>query len=179
MTNEILQEIACPNCLNAIDVREHGRYVVCDACNSQFILEGHICPGCTTYHKIETPFCRQCGEALTRKCQRCHTSNWAGDEYCNDCGAPLDIFELLHINTRHKTEHRLNEQMRRSRQIKIEEEEASKQRLAKMIAEEETRQADIRQRQQKHQAREHLLLLWFGVIVLFFLSILAVVSFIL
>ena len=42
MNNEFLTEIACPNCLAPIDVRQHGQHVTCDACSSQFLL---VCTG--------------------------------------------------------------------------------------------------------------------------------------
>ncbi|MBX3061288.1 MAG: zinc ribbon domain-containing protein, partial [Anaerolineae bacterium] len=91
-------EIACPNCLHPIDIRQHGRHVTCDACQSQFVLDGHICPRCNAYHAQEQGFCGECGTPLTRVCQKCRTSNWAGDEYCKQCGAAMDILELLKVN---------------------------------------------------------------------------------
>ncbi|MCP4360036.1 MAG: zinc ribbon domain-containing protein [Chloroflexi bacterium] len=176
MTNEILTEIACPNCLNPIDVREHGRHVTCDACNSKFILEGHICPQCQTYHRQDQPFCRECGEPMTRTCQKCQTINWSGDEYCRQCGAAMDIFQLLNQTHSHATADRLNEQMAWSRDIKEQERIASDNRMAQMMADEKVRLQENARRRAVQREKDRQLFLLIGVFTLVVIAIILAVS---
>ena len=174
MDNEFLTEIACPNCLAPIDVRQHGQHVTCDACGSQFLLEGHVCPNCHTYHRDRRAICRQCGEALTRTCPKCQTANWTGDEYCQKCGAALDIFEMLQkVDARSRAE-KLNEQHAHIRQLKEEEELASQRRMAEMMAIEEERQRELARRMAASQKRDRQILLGVAaVVVIFVLALLA------
>jgi hypothetical protein len=146
MTNEMLTEVACPNCLNPIDVREHGRHITCDACSSQFILHGHLCPNCSTYNKDEASLCGQCGAALTRICRKCTTVNWAGDEYCRQCNNAMDILDLIAGNYQMKTSDRLLEQRLKAQEIKDLEETASIKRMEEFMAIEKERQDEIRYR---------------------------------
>ena len=174
MDNEFLTEIACPNCLAPIDVRQHGQHVTCDACGSQFLLEGHVCPNCHTYHREQRAICRQCGQPLTRTCPKCQTPNWAGDEYCRKCGAALDIFEMLQkVDARSRAEKR-NEQHAQIRQLKEAEEQASQRRMAEMMAIEEERQRDLARRQADSQKRDRQIILGVAaVVVIFVLALLA------
>jgi hypothetical protein len=170
MTNSFLQEIACPKCLNPIDVRQHGRFVRCEACNSQFILEGHVCPSCFNYHRQEQAFCGRCGGTITRVCRKCHVANWAGDEYCKQCGTALDIFEVLHSHTTQATAERLQQQMDSARHLKEVEAESSRRRMAEFAALEEERLAELRRLQQKQKKEERLMLvITFGAVAVFIL----------
>ncbi|MBP6470294.1 MAG: zinc ribbon domain-containing protein [Chloroflexi bacterium] len=174
MNNEFLTEIACPNCLAPIDVRQHGQHVTCDACSSQFLLEGHICPNCHTYHREPRAICRQCGHALTRVCPKCQTANWTGDEYCQKCGAPLDIFEMLQkVDARTRAD-RLNERNVQIRQMKEEEDKAAQRRMAEMMAVEEERQRELARRQAANQKRDRQMML--AAVVLMVIFVLAIVA---
>jgi hypothetical protein len=165
MTNELLHEVACPNCLNPIDIREHGRHVTCDACSSQFILRGHLCPNCSTYSEKEEPICGHCGSALTRICRKCRTSNWAGDEYCVQCGQAMDILDMIANQTAMNTADRLLNQRQQARQLKEIEELASNQRMEEMMAQEQIRLTEIHRRLaiQKKQERKLFILMGLGI----------------
>jgi uncharacterized membrane protein YvbJ len=179
MTNQILLEVACPNCRNPIDVREHGRHVVCDACRSQFILQAHFCPQCGAYHQEDEVICGQCSAPLSRVCRKCRTVNWAGDEYCLQCGEAMDIFDILAQNQSSHTADRLTRQMFQARELKALEEAASQKRMAELMALEEERRAALRQRQLERKAEERRLLLIIGGVgaaLLFFLLLYLLVS---
>ena len=145
MSEEILHEIACPNCQNPINVLDnHDNHIQCDACGSRFILNGHICAQCHTFHQQAQKFCRQCGAPMSRICRKCNHSNWLGDEYCQECGSALDILELLHQQHQSKT---LEVQRERSEQIKLlkqQEEASAKKRMAEFEALEAERQAQLK-----------------------------------
>lgn len=155
MANELLQEVACPNCQNPIDVREHGRHVVCDACNSRFILQGRLCPNCNTYHSPAQPFCGACGTAMERVCRHCNTNNWAGDEYCSQCGKAMDIFELLALLHKDTRREYLARRHRQIRSLRKREDEASRKRMAELEAlaaayqQEQQRRLALRQAEEK------------------------------
>jgi uncharacterized membrane protein YvbJ len=176
MNSQLLQEVACPNCQYPIDIREHGRHVTCEACNSRFILQGHLCPYCSSYHKEEASFCRECGAALMRSCGRCGTSNWAGDEYCVKCGEALDIMDLLtrfQHNSRLELLEKRQEEIRRIREI---EEEATRRRAEELEAIEEERLLELRRRKEKQQTRERKLLLLAGGVVVAFIILMLLYS---
>jgi hypothetical protein len=173
MTNKMLQEIACPNCRTPIDVREHGQHVYCDACGSQFLLQGHLCPQCETYHDDEAIICGQCGYGLKRACRKCRTVNWAGDEYCASCGTAMDILDLLNQQYKGATADRLHHQMEMARELKEIEDRDSQKRRAEMKAIEAERQAEFAARLKKQRKDERLLLmLTFGAVSLFVLILL-------
>ncbi len=161
MSDRLLQKISCPSCNAPIDLRGQsadGVYVHCAACGSEFILKGHVCPYCGTYHEQETGFCRKCGAGLARRCPKCNTVNWIGDEYCASCGAPLDILELIVQRHNQGTEGRLYQQMDEAQKIKETEMAASQARMNRMLAEEREQQAAVRHRllEQKRQEKKIL-----------------------
>lgn len=165
MSDDILQEIACPNCRNPIDIRtQHGSHVQCDACSSRFILRGHICPNCNTYHEEERAFCRQCGDPLSRICPKCQTKNWVGDEYCQQCGSAMDLLELMKLQ--HEAQS-LESQHRRSAQIqelKQHEELAAQKRLAELEAIETERQRWEQEQKGKQRQQEMLMFAGLGIV---------------
>ncbi len=169
MNSDFLTEIACPNCLTPIELHGRHQQITCEACGSHFILEGHICPVCQTYHRERRAFCRQCGQALSRTCQKCQTTNWAGDEYCLHCGAPLDIFEMLQkYDARSKAE-RLQEHRARVQHIKEEEEKASQRRMAEMMTVEKERQAEVARQLAASQRRDRQILIGVAATIVIFL----------
>lgn len=179
MSSDILQEISCPNCQNPIDIREHGRHIRCDACNSQFLLNGHLCPQCNSYHREEETFCRQCGAALTRTCLRCKNSNWAGEEYCVRCGEPMDIFELLSLQHRDVRRAKQEQRLDEIRELRALEEAAALERQAAFEALEAERQRILSARLNSQQRQERrLLALSIGGIALFAIIIAVYVLFI-
>ena len=172
MSNEILREVNCPNCLSPIDVREHGQHVRCNACDSQFILAGHLCPQCHAYYDSEVAVCGQCSSPVTRSCAKCSTSNWAGDEYCVNCAASLDIFDV--ITRRHHeafNAHRAD-QRHSIRDLKQKEELDSLKRWEEIMSTEDERQAEIRRRMARRRAQDRrTLMVAAGLIVLFLVVI--------
>lgn len=158
MSNEILVEIACPNCLNPIDVREHGQHVTCDACNSKFILQGHLCPQCSTYHETSVRICGQCGTALQRTCRRCGTENWSGEEYCIRCGDALDILDIVSVTANEEAMRHRAAKQETIRQVRAETQAASEKRMQEFMEIERERQAQLRARKKSRQRRDGLVL---------------------
>ena len=175
MNSDALTEIACPNCLAPMELHGRPQHITCDACGSHFLLEGHICPACYTYHREARAICRQCGEALTRVCQKCQAVKWAGDEYCHTCGAALDIFAMLQKVDAKSRAARLAERQTQIRQLKEEEEKASQRRMAELLAVEEERQAELARQTAVSRRRDQQILTAVGVgLLVFVLVILAV-----
>jgi uncharacterized protein YbaR (Trm112 family) len=158
MPDNLLHEVACPNCRSPIDLAEHGQQIQCAACSSRFILQGHLCPRCSTYHSKEVPFCGHCGTPLTRTCAKCGTGNWAGEEYCQQCGEAMDIFDLLSRHAAQDRQRWQDERRETIRHIKAIEEKSSQQRMAEFQAIEAERQAALRQRKAAQHKRDQLLL---------------------
>ncbi|WP_420643247.1 double zinc ribbon domain-containing protein [Candidatus Leptofilum sp.] len=158
MSNEILVQLACPSCTHPINIKEQGQHLECPACRSQLLLDGHVCPNCGEYHKVDSGFCRACGTAMTRTCERCHTRNWSGAEYCQDCGAALDIFQLLHLHNKQTTMNRLDEQMREAEFFKEKEKADSERRMATLLEQEQARVQAIRERQATQKKQDQQLI---------------------
>ena len=158
MANDILIELSCPNCTHPINLKKQRQQISCPACNSQLLLDGHVCPHCAHYHKEESGFCHICGTAMTRTCEKCRTTNWAGAEYCQDCGAMLDIFQLLHLHTKQSTMARLDEQMREAEYFKEKERADSEQRMATLLADEQERQQNLQMRRQAQRQQDRQLM---------------------
>jgi predicted RNA-binding Zn-ribbon protein involved in translation (DUF1610 family) len=175
MTNEMLVEVACPQCLHAIDIREHGRHITCPACSSQFILQGHLCAACNHYHPQEQNFCADCGASMTRVCQKCKQINWAGDEYCAAAGRN-GYFSTAPLRTGHATAERLHEQQQSARQFKAREQADSERRMAKLAADAEAYQRERARRQQIQQERDRRYCMIAAGVILAFLFVVILFS---
>ncbi|HRQ37170.1 MAG TPA: zinc ribbon domain-containing protein [Chloroflexota bacterium] len=171
----MLTEVACPNCLHPIDIRQHGRHITCAACQSQFVLDGHICPRCNAYHAQEQGFCGDCGAPLTRVCQKCRTANWAGDEYCKQCGTAMDILELLKVNYAQTTADRVQAHQEWSKEIKAQEEADSQRRMAQLVAQEQVRLEELARRRAAHKQKDRQLFLLIGLFTILVIILLAVI----
>ena len=170
----MLTELACPNCQNAIDPRDHGKHVNCDACGSHFILDGHFCANCNAYYKDEVGFCQECGSSMHRLCRKCNTRNWAGDEHCKNCGAALDIFEILHQQNNQAAADRLIERQLFAREIKEKEKAASAKRMADLQQIEQDRRREIARRRQIQKKKDQQLFIIVGIAIGFALLLMIV-----
>lgn len=167
-----LETVPCPNCRQPLDVHDYRQLIACPLCDYEFMLYGRICPACYHYHEKETAVCRQCGESINRVCRQCHTANWGGADYCDKCGVSLDIFERIAVTTTD----RLAQQMNAAAAFKKTEEDASRQRMAEMQANERERQAEIYQRMQKRKKEEQTML-FLTVSILLAVSVIAIFYF--
>jgi serine/threonine-protein kinase len=168
--------IPCPNCQQPIDIHNHGESAHCPSCDSDFVLSGHVCPTCYHNHEKKTAVCEQCGESINRVCRQCYTGNWGGDENCHNCGASLDIFEMMSLHSSKATTDRLERQMQEAATFKKTEEEASRKRMEEMQAIERERQTEIYHRLQKRKKEEQTML-FLTVGILLAVSIIAIFYF--
>ncbi len=173
MSQHILEKVSCPGCgspikLNQLTDKGEGAYIHCDACGSEFILRGHICPYCGAYHEQEVAFCRQCGQSLIRRCPKCDYNNWIGNEYCLQCGAVLDILELIVQRHNQGSAERLNQQMERAQVLKEAEEASSRARRARLMEKERQRQEHIRRDLAERKAQEQKMYTYFLIGVMLF-----------
>lgn len=173
MNDEILIELACPTCTHPIDLKEQSQQIVCPACSSHLLLDGHVCPTCGQYHKEITGFCRICGTAMTRTCERCGISNWSGAEYCQDCGAALDIFQLLQLHNKHSTMARLDEQMREAPAFKEKERIDSDRRMAILLENERERLLAVYTRREALKKQDRQLMITAVFVLTIFILIVA------
>lgn len=166
--DDILQEIRCPNCQTPIQLQGHGQTIACEACNSQFLLQGHLCPKCQTYHRKETGFCGRCGTTLSRVCGRCHTANWAGDEYCHKCGQAMDILDVVTQRYKEATQENHDHRRREIARLKQQEEESSRKRMADLMEIERLRIEELKQLLVRERARQRTMITaTFGAVILF------------
>jgi len=174
MTGDEQIGINCPSCNSPIVLDTTSSEVQCTVCGAGFELRGRLCPGCFSYHQHDGTLCISCGTPLTRTCRNCHTANWSGVENCIVCGESIDIIAMISENGKLATARRLNKQMDQAQAIKVAEELASNRRMSEMLAIEEARQAQIRQRLAKQRDQERILLIVvFGAVAFFFLLLIA------
>ena len=179
MTKDERAHVDCPSCNSVIILEENKSQVLCKVCGADFELRGHLCPGCHTYHQHDGTLCISCGTPLTRTCRNCLTVNWSGMENCVGCGESIGIIDMVADRGNMATANRLNRQMSQAQAIKVVEEMASSKRMAELLAIEEARQAEIRQRMTKQKEQERkLLIIVFGAVAFFFILLItyAIVS---
>ena len=156
---QILTEISCPNCLAPIDFQHHSNNMIsCGSCRSNFILEGHLCPNCASYYKDEVDNCGRCGTAMSRTCGKCHTSNWAGDEFCKSCGVSMDLISVTIQQFHEQSKQHRRARMAQMGEMRAQEEALSKKRMADLRQAELERQADIRARKQARKKQDLIVL---------------------
>ena len=169
----------CPSCNSPINLEENSNNVQCKVCSIQLELRDHLCPQCHSHHADDGVLCHSCGTPLSIICRNCHTSNWSGLKVCEYCGEPIDIIAKVSDRGSTATADRLNSQMSQAQAIKVVEEMASSKRMTELLAIEEARQAEVRQRIAKQNDQERkLLIIVFGAIALFLLILItyAIVS---
>lgn len=161
----VLTEVSCPNCLSPIDIHNHsGNTINCGACRTNFIVEGHLCPKCHSYHKHEVDTCGQCGTSLQRICGKCRLPNWAGDEFCKACGVAMDLFEVTNVSFHEMSNKHKAERMAQVREMRLQEEARSQQRMMEMRRMEEKRVAQVASLKKDQQKRDRVGLLLIGLI---------------
>ena len=173
MNDDLLTELACPNCTHPIELKAGEQQIVCPACHGRFLLQGHVCPTCAQYHKQESGFCHVCGTAMLRTCERCGTPNWAGAEYCQACGAALDIFQLLNLHHKQATMSRLDEQMRNAQFFKEKEREDSERRMATLMENERERLRQVHERKEAQKKQDRQLMVTAVIVLSIFVVIVA------
>ena len=159
-----LTEIACPNCLSPIELEhhKHGNTVRCQACHSNYLLEGHLCHHCHAYYKQEVDVCGQCGTHMMRICGKCKTSNWAGEEYCKSCGVSMDLISAS-IQRYHEESAQFREaKLKQVRELRAQQEVESAKRLAELDRMERERKARLLQREKEKQKQQWMLIIGFG-----------------
>ena len=171
MTIEL--DAQCPSCSSTVILGGQDKELNCTVCGSHFPLIGHLCPTCLTYHQEDEGICSHCGAAMVVICRHCHTANWSGLESCTECGESIDIISAVAAHTSQSTAARLNSQMEEAQALKQIEKNASNKRMAELMAIEEARQAEIKQRlaNQKEQERK-LMIVMFSAVVLFIVALL-------
>lgn len=162
MVHYLVETVLCPACQSPIELDAKSAQVRCAACDTGIALRYHMCPRCGAYHQDPVSACSGCGLGMVYSCPECSAKNWAGDDRCQTCDAPLDLVTLL---TRHtNTADRLYRQMRAANEIKSRESAASAARMARMREEERVRQKKLLQRQREQEARERKLLIIIGTV---------------
>jgi len=95
---------------------------------------------------------------LSRRCPQCQTLNWIGDEYCRQCGAALDILEIIVHRHNESTQQRLYTHLEDAPRLKAEEEAAMQVRRERMMEQDRQRQIAIQRRIEERRARDKKLL---------------------
>ncbi len=153
-----LIEIACPNCLSSIELEfnNHGSTVRCEACHSNFLLEGHLCHYCHAFYKNDVDLCGKCGTKMMRTCGKCQTSNWAGEEYCKSCGVSMDLMDVS-IQRYHEESALFREaKLEQVREVRAQQAAESAKRMARFEQMEVERRKRLLEQEKGQQRRDRL-----------------------
>lgn len=173
MTTPVEMTIVCQICGSDVEVVADKPTVVCSVCGTKYVLANHLCPNCQHFHDSAMGMCLECGTPLSRICRNCQSSNWSGTGRCLNCGTEIDLLSSLSTGQDRSTAERLSRQMSEARDLKKDEEISSSRRMAELLAIEEARQAELRQRFAKQKRQEsQLLAIVFGAVAIFLLIIL-------
>jgi cation transport ATPase len=170
MNNRHSQQLPCPLCQETLSTHIDGNFLECESCESRFNAAAHLCPECQTYHVQAVAECSICGTKLSVVCQICEAANWSANDFCIECGEPLDLVDLIARHRGVTTTSRLVRQAEAALQIKKVEEVASKRRMTELKAAEKKRQENVEESlRRKRQQERKLTLLVFGTLVIFLL----------
>ncbi len=164
----------CLHCEGAGLELHSGGQVICRYCGTANMLDGVVCPQCEHISAAGAEVCGNCRQTLQRPCPKCGTRNWSGAETCRHCAASLDPVARLSNRYGVDPAARFNEQQHSSRGIKLEEEQASRRRLAELTAIEARRQANLRAAQEKKAAEQRVMLIGTAAIVFVIVAAVAV-----
>ncbi len=133
---------------------EQAGTVQCQYCDSEFVHPERVCPRCQTVSELNELDCPVCGQALRGLCPACNAPNPLSAQECRRCGTPLDL--LAHVAGRVATTPAdlIYQRSAEAQAIKRREEQASRERLARMWErdhEREQRWAQARARQQRQE----------------------------
>ena len=127
----LLNTIPCSHCGSPGLVLEPDGVATCQFCGTPNLVKGVICSNCEWVNPANQETCETCGAALFRTCPACNTKNWAGAAACVQCGEALDTLAYMTSRLQQAdTSQRLTSRSRSIKEVKAEEERASRIRTA-------------------------------------------------
>ena len=152
-----LTDFQCPNCGAKEMLPGDDRRLLCVYCGTSFGEVERICPKCGHYNDQDVRHCQECGGRLIRDCPACGADNWVLAEHCVECGRNLDLVEQMARRWQRTTQERLYERQAGMTALKEQEERASQQRMAVLLAAERERQGALARARAAQKARDRQL----------------------
>jgi NMD protein affecting ribosome stability and mRNA decay len=170
-----LRSLTCINC-GASDFESKSETEwECRYCGTGYTLAEGLCPFCGFVNSPQAGFCGQCGKDLAWVCPVCGVENRVTATHCPSCGwGRIAAERMVYSRTVQRQETR-EVQLAADLEAAEADQRASEARLQRMWAQEEVRQAAIREAQARQREKE-LRVLYIIAAVFIFLCLLIVVA---
>jgi serine/threonine-protein kinase len=168
-----LNAYACAQCNGlGLEVQDDGR-AACRFCGTINAIPGVICAECECVNPTDEVYCSACRQALARFCPTCQAQNWAGADYCVECGEPLDALSYLTDRWGQKASGSVLSINRAEemRALKAVEEAAAQKRRAALDDQARAYEAKVRASQQRQTEQQQQALLYIGIAALVIIAI--------
>ena len=159
--------VSCPACGGASFSIGIGQDHVphCDYCGQALIpFSGH-CPHCEADNERDARTCGACGALLSHPCPACGALNPLDTPTCVVCSQALTAVDALFQRITTKTEDQLRRARDKGHQMKVQEEEASRARLARMWADEEREREALEEARARQKRRDRRLIVALAILV--------------
>ena len=147
----------------------------CDYCGQALVAFSGRCPRCDTENTGDARTCEACGALLTLPCPACGALNPLETSTCVVCSQTLATVDALFQRITTKTEEQLRRARDKGQRIKVQEEAASRARVARMWAEEEREREALEEARARRRRQDRRIFI--AAVVLFGLGMLAVLVF--
>jgi hypothetical protein len=149
-----LRSLTCMNC-GASDFRSKSETEwECLYCGTDYTLAEGLCPFCGFVNSTHADFCGQCGKDLEWACPICGVENRVTATHCHSCGRERIAAERM-VYSRTMQRQKVRESQLTADMEAVEaDRRASEARMQRLLAQEEARQAAIREAQALQREKE-------------------------
>jgi ribosomal protein L40E len=171
-----LRSLICTNC-GASEFRSKSETEwECVYCGTDYTLAEGLCPFCGFVNSPQADFCSQCGRDLVWVCPICNVENWVTATHCHSCGRERIAAEHMVYSRAVKRQQARETQLAADLEAVEADRQASEARLQRMWAQEEARQAAIREAQVLQLEKERRALYIIAAVFVFVCLLVVVVA---
>jgi ribosomal protein L40E len=149
-----LRSLICVNC-GASDFESKSETEwECRYCGTDYTMAEGLCPFCGFVNSPQADFCGRCGEDLAWVCPACHGENRVTASHCRSCGRDRITAEQRAYSRTMQAREAREALLAADLEAVEADRQASEERLQRMWAQEEARQAALREAQARQREIE-------------------------
>lgn len=149
----------CPNCGSDSFFADTDGLLFCEYCRRPYVPSERVCPACGAEYESGTRHCPACGVDMVRECPNCGALNPPVAVKCLACGQRLEVLDAIFDRLVKTPAGHLHRIRQGAQDIKSQEEQASRARLAKMWAEEDRRRQELARAREEREQQERVMLI--------------------